>query len=125
MRHRLAHRKLNRGSSERRALLRGLATQLIEHGSLVTTVERAKELRRYIEPIVTLGRVDTVVNRRLARPSLYGKRALGTLFTRIGPMNQSRPGGYTRVLKLGHRPGDNARRAYIEFVEKETAAKTA
>jgi large subunit ribosomal protein L17 len=117
MRHRLGYRKLNKGPSERKALLRGLATQLIEHGRLETTVERAKELRGIVEPLVTIGRVDTVVNRRIAATTLYTKSAVKRLFSEVAPANASRPGGYTRILKLGFRPGDHARRALIEFVE--------
>jgi large subunit ribosomal protein L17 len=117
MRHRLAHRKLNRDSAGRKALLRGLATQLIEHGTLVTTIERAKELRKVVEPLVALARVDSVNNRRSAASTLYSKKSVGDLFLRVAPANAQRLGGYTRILKLGFRPGDNARRAIIEFVE--------
>ncbi|BBH53883.1 50S ribosomal protein L17 [Fluviispira sanaruensis] len=117
MRHRLAHRKLNRDSAGRKALLRGLATQLVEHGTLVTTVERAKELRKVVEPLVALARVDSVTNRRSAAATLYSKKSVGDLFTKVAPANAERKGGYTRILKLGFRPGDNARRALIEFVE--------
>jgi large subunit ribosomal protein L17 len=117
MRHRLAHRKLNRDSAGRKALLRGLATQLIEHGTVVTTVERAKELRKIVEPLVALARVDSVNNRRNAAATLYTKKSVGDLFSRVAPANAQRHGGYTRILRLGFRPGDNARRAIIEFVE--------
>ncbi len=117
MRHRLAHRKLNRDSAGRKALLRGLATQLIEHGTLVTTIERAKELRKIVEPLVALARVDSVNNRRSAASTLYSKKTVGDLFSRVAPPNAQRQGGYTRILKLGFRPGDHARRAIIEFVE--------
>jgi len=117
MRHRLAHRKLNRDSAGRKALLRGLATQLIEHGTVVTTVERAKELRKIVEPLVALARVDSVNNRRNAASTLYTKKSVGDLFLRVAPANAQRHGGYTRILRLGFRPGDNARRAIIEFVE--------
>ena len=117
MRHRLGYRKLNKGPSERKALLRGLATQLIEHGRVETTIERAKELRGIVEPLVTIGRVDTVVNRRIAASTLYTKSAVKRLFTDVASANMGRPGGYTRILKLGFRPGDHARRALIEFVE--------
>ncbi|RDB36115.1 50S ribosomal protein L17 [Spirobacillus cienkowskii] len=117
MRHRLAHRKLNRDSAGRKALLRGLATQLIEHGTVVTTVERAKELRKIVEPLVALARVDSVNNRRNAASTLYTKKSVGDLFSRVAPANAQRNGGYTRILRLGFRPGDHARRAIIEFVE--------
>lgn len=121
MRHRLKHRKLNRGTASRKALLRGLATQLLEKNSIVTTVERAKELRKIVEPLVAMARVDNVNNRRAAAAILYGKEALGKLFTNVGPQNASRPGGYTRIMKLGFRPGDHARRAIIEFVDRSPA----
>lgn len=121
MRHRLAHRKLNRDSAARKALLRGLATQLIEKGSLVTTLERAKELRGVVEPLIALASKDSVNNRRAAAAVLYGKAPVGTLFETVGPKNSTRAGGYTRILKLGFRPGDHARRAMIELVESVAA----
>jgi large subunit ribosomal protein L17 len=117
MRHRLAHRKLNRNPSQRKALLRGLATQLLEHGRIVTTLERAKELRGVVEPLVARARQDSVANRRYVQSRVYGETALKRLFVEIAPINATRPGGYTRILKLGFRPGDHARRAIIEFVE--------
>ena len=117
MRHRLAHRKLNRNPSQRKALLRGLTTQLLEHGRIVTTLERAKELRGVVEPLVAKAREDSVSNRRYVSARVYGETALGRLFKEIAPANATRPGGYTRILKLGYRPGDHARRAIIEFVE--------
>ena len=119
MRHRLGHRKLNRNPSQRKALLRGLATQLLESGRILTTLERAKEIRGVVEPLVTLARKDNVANRRLAAATVYSKSALKRLFTDIAPANLSRPGGYTRILTLGFRPGDHARRAIIEFVEEK------
>ena len=125
MRHRLKHRKLNRDSAARKALLRGLATQLLENNSIVTTIERAKELRKIIEPLVALARVDSVNNRRAAASQLYTKSSLGKLFTTVGPKNATRPGGYTRILKLGFRPGDHARRAIIEFVDAVPAEAVA
>ncbi len=125
MRHRLKHRKLNRDSAARKALLKGLATQLLENSSIVTTLERAKELRKIIEPLVALARVDSVNNRRIAASQLYGKSSVGTLFKEVGPTNATRQGGYTRILKLGFRPGDHARRAIIEFVDAKTALEVA
>jgi large subunit ribosomal protein L17 len=118
MRHRLKHRKLNRNSAARKALLRGLATQLIEQKSIVTTIERAKELRKIVEPLVALARVDNMNNRRIAAAQLYTPASMKSLFSNIGPANASRSGGYTRIMKLGFRPGDHARRAIIEFVEQ-------
>lgn len=126
MRHRLKHRKLNRDSAARKALLRGLATQLLDNNSLVTTIERAKELRKIVEPLVALARVDSMNNRRLAASQLYTKSSVGKLFTQVGPKNATRTGGYTRILKLGFRPGDHARRAIIELVDSGVpAAETA
>lgn len=125
MRHRLGHRKLNRDSAARKALLRGLATDLITNNRIVTTIERAKELRKVVEPLVSLARVDSVNNRRAAAAILYSKSSVGKLFKTVGPANSSRPGGYTRVLKLGFRPGDHARRAIIEFVEPMSEEKSA
>jgi len=123
MRHRLAHRKLNRNSAARRALLRGLATQLIENGSIVTTQERAKELRGVVEPLIALAAEDSVNNRRKAASVLYTDVSLNHLFKEVGPKNKERHGGYTRTLKLGFRPGDHARRAIIELVEKASVQK--
>lgn len=117
MRHRLGYRKLNKDSSARRALLRGLASNLITKGSIVTTLERAKELRRVVEPLVTLAKNDNFLNRRRVAAEVYGKEVVAKLFSEVGPKNVSRPGGYTRILRLGFRPGDRARRALIEFVE--------
>ncbi len=120
MRHLHNNRKLNRKSAARKALLRGLATQLIEKSSIETTLEKAKELRKVVEPLVAMARVDSVNNRRSASAVLYTKNAVGVLFSSVGPKNATRPGGYTRILKLGFRPGDHARRAIIEFVEGST-----
>ena len=123
MRHGLAHRKLNRNPSQRRALLRGLATQLIEHGRIVTTLERAKELRGVVEPLVSRARTDSVANRRYVASYVYSDDAVKRLFEVVAPSNMSRPGGYTRVMKLGFRAGDHARRAVIEFVEPVAAGE--
>lgn len=116
MRHRLGHKKLNRNTAARNSLLRNLTAQLIEHGAVETTLEKAKALRSVVEPLITTAKVDSVFNRRKAAAYLYGKSALGRLFKEVAPANQERPGGYTRVLKLAYRPGDNARRAVIEIV---------
>lgn len=118
MRHRHAHRKLNRPTAARKALLRGLATQLVLNNKIETTLEKAKELRGFIEPLVTKAKTNSVVNRRLAAATLYGKETVDILFKNIGPKMATRPGGYTRILKLGFRPGDHARKAIIEFVEE-------
>ena len=124
MRHRLAHRKLNRNPSQRKALLRGLATQLVETGRIVTTLERAKELRGVVEPLVARAKVDSVANRRLIGSYLYGDKALTRLFKDVAPAHATRPGGFTRIVKLGLRAGDNARRAMIEFVDGTAAEAT-
>ena len=118
MRHRLAHRKLNRNGAGRKAVLRGLATQLLENGRIVTTLERAKKLRGVVEPLVALAREDSVAHRRLVAAQLYGDRALKRLFDVVGPATKERAGGYTRIMKLGFRAGDHCRRALIEFVDE-------
>ena len=119
MRHGLGYRKLNKNSAARKALLRGLATELIRHGSVATTLERAKDLRKVVEPLVTLAKNDSVFNRRRAAAVIYGKPVLAKLFTEVGPLVMTRNGGYTRILRLAFRPGDNARRAVIELVDKK------
>lgn len=118
MRHRFGYRKLNRNATERKALLRGLATQLLTSGRIETTVERAKELRGVVEPLITLARKDTVANRRIAAAKLYGSEVVARLFKDVAPATGTRPGGYTRIMKLGFRPGDHARRALIELVDE-------
>jgi len=125
MRHRLGYRKLGRDTAARRALLRGLATQLLEHGILETTVDKARALRSVVEPLVTLAKVDSVVNRRRVASYLYSAPIVAKLFRQVGPANASRPGGYTRITKLGFRPGDHARRAVIELVDKGVPAAAA
>lgn len=128
MRHGKKLRKLNRTSSHRQALLRNLMNALIEHEAIRTTLPKAKELRKVIEPMITLARVDTVANKRLAFARLRNRDSVIKLFADLGPRFASRPGGYTRILKMGFRVGDNAPMAYIEFVdsavsEKPTAAE--
>ncbi|MEN9810419.1 MAG: hypothetical protein RLZZ488_1986 [Pseudomonadota bacterium] len=118
MRHRFGYRKLNRNSTERKALLRGLATQLLTSGRIETTVERAKELRGVVEPLITLARKDSLANRRIAAARLYGSEVVSKLFREVAPATGTRPGGFTRILKLGFRPGDHARRALIELVDE-------
>ena len=122
MRHRKSGRKLNRNSSHRRAMFRNMAASLVEHESIRTTLPKAKELRRVIEPLVTGAKRDDVARRRLAFSRLRDKAAVGKLFTEIAPRFTDRPGGYTRILKCGMRPGDNAPMAIIEFVERGTAS---
>lgn len=118
MRHRKSGRKLNRNSSHRKAMFRNMAASLVEHESIKTTVPKAKELRRVIEPMVTSAKQDNVAKRRQAFDRLRDKAAVGKLFTDIAPRFVDRPGGYTRILKCGMRPGDNAPMAIIEFVER-------
>ena len=118
MRHRNGLRKLNRTSSHRLAMLRNMANSLIEHEAIKTTVPKAKELRRVVEPMITLAKVDSVANRRLAFARLRDDASVAKLFTNLGPRYNSRPGGYTRILKMGFRVGDNAPMAFVELVDR-------
>ena len=118
MRHRKAGRKLNRNSSHRKALLKNLAIALIEQDIIKTTLPKAKELRKVIEPLITLGKEDTVANRRLAFNKLRSDAAVSKLFTEIAINAKERNGGYTRIIKAGFRPGDKADMAYIELVDR-------
>jgi large subunit ribosomal protein L17 len=117
MRHGNGLRKLNRTSSHRKAMLQNMMNSLIEHEAIKTTVPKAKELRRVIEPMITLAKVDTVANRRLAFDRLRDRDSVTKLFNVLGPRNAQRPGGYTRILKMGFRVGDNAPMAFVELVE--------
>ena len=123
MRHQKAGRKFNRTSAHREAMFRNMAASLIKHGLIKTTLPKAKELRRVAEPLITLGKIDGVANRRLAFSRLRDKEAVGTLFTTLGPRYQSRPGGYLRILKCGFRAGDNAPMAYVELVDRPVVAE--
>lgn len=118
MRHRKSGRKLNRTSSHRAAMFRNMTNSLVEHELIKTTLPKAKELRRFAEPLITLSKEDSVANRRLAFDRLRNKDAVGKLFTDLGPRYQERPGGYLRVLKAGFRAGDNAPMAYVELVDR-------
>jgi large subunit ribosomal protein L17 len=118
MRHRLSGRQLNRTSSHRTAMFRNMAASLLEHEIIKTTLPKAKELRRVAEPLITLGKKDTVANRRLAFNRLRSKSAVGKLFSEIGPRYEARPGGYLRIVKCGFRAGDNAPMAYVELVNR-------
>lgn len=119
MRHLKTGRKLNRNSAHRKALFRNLTIALVEHEIIKTTLPKAKELRRYVEPLITLAKEDTTANRRLAFARLgNNKEAVNKLFTKLGPLFKDRNGGYTRVLKYGYRAGDAAPMAVIELVEK-------
>ena len=119
MRHRYSGRKLNKTSSHRRAMFRNMTASLVEHELIKTTVPKAKELRRFAEPLITLAKDDSVANRRLVFDRLRNKEAVGKLFTDLGPRYQERPGGYLRILKCGMRTGDNAPMAYVELVDRE------
>ena len=118
MRHGNGLRKLNRTSAHRQAMLRNMMNSLIEHEALKTTVPKAKELRRVVEPMITLAKVDSVANRRLAFARLRDDASVAKLFTNLGPRYNSRPGGYTRILKMGFRVGDNAPMAFVELVDR-------
>ena len=116
MRHRKSGRQLNRNSSHRKAMFSNMAASLIESEVIKTTLPKAKELRRVVEPLITLAKQDSVANRRLAFSRTRSKAAVGKLFSEFGPRYQDRPGGYTRILKCGFRAGDAAPMAYIELV---------
>lgn len=121
MRHRKSGRQLNRNSSHRSAMFRNMAGSLIEHEVIKTTLPKAKELRRVVEPLITLAKEDTVANRRLAFSRTRSKETVGKLFSELGPRFKERPGGYTRILKCGYRAGDAAPMAYIELVGRVMA----
>jgi large subunit ribosomal protein L17 len=127
MRHRHGLRKLNRTSSHRLAMLRNMCNSLIEHEAIKTTVPKAKELRRVVEPLITLAKEPTLANKRLAFDRLRDRDNVVKLFNVLGPRFQARPGGYTRILKMGFRVGDNAPMAFVELVDRPdaSAAETA
>ena len=118
MRHRNSNRKLNRTSSHRQAMLRNMATSLLRHEIIKTTLPKAKELRRIAEPLITLGKHATLANRRLAFSRLRDRDIVGKLFNELGPRYSTRPGGYLRILKCGFRNGDNAPMALVELVDR-------
>ncbi len=122
MRHRLAHRKLNRTSSHRAALLRNLSNALLKHEVIKTTLPKAKELRKVVEPLITLGKKPSLANRRLAFDRLRDRDMVVKLFDDLGPRFLARPGGYVRILKFGFRQGDNAPMALIELVDRAEEA---
>jgi len=117
MRHRKSGRKLGRNSSHRKAMFRNMAASLLRHETIKTTLPKAKELRRVVEPLITLAKEDGVANRRLAFNRLRDKEVVGKLFTDLGPRFKARPGGYLRILKLGPRPGDAAPMAIVQLVD--------
>jgi large subunit ribosomal protein L17 len=119
MRHRNSGRKLNRNSSHRTAMFKNMAVSLVEHEVIRTTLPKAKELRSVIEPLITLGKVDSVANRRLAFARLEDRAAVTKLFNDISPRSLTRPGGYVRILKCGYREGDKAPMALVELVDRQ------
>ena len=118
MRHRKSGRQLNRNSSHRQAMFRNMASSLVKHELIKTTLPKAKELRRVVEPLITLANTDSVANRRLAFARTRDSEVVGKLFNDLGPRFAERPGGYTRILKCGFRAGDNAPMAYIELIDR-------
>jgi len=127
MRHGFTGRQLSRNTPHRWAMLRNMAASLLRHETIRTTVPKAKELRRYVEPLITLGKTDSLANRRRAFARLRDKEVVEKLFDELGPRFKARPGGYTRILHMANRPGDAAPMALMALVEKpaEAAAPTA
>ena len=124
MRHRTSGRQLSRTSPHRTAMFRNMTVSLVEHELIRTTLPKAKELRRFAEPLITLAKSDSVANRRLAFSRTRSKEAVGKLFTELGPRYKERPGGYIRILKCGFRPGDSSPMAFVELVDRPHAAKS-
>ncbi len=118
MRHRKSGRQLNKNSSHRKALFRNMGVSLFRHELIKTTLAKAKELRGFAEPLITLSKQDSVAKRRIAFARLRDKDAVRKLFNELGPRYKDRPGGYLRILKCGHRPGDAAPMAYVELVAR-------
>jgi large subunit ribosomal protein L17 len=117
MRHKKSGRKLGRNSSHRKAMFRNMAASLLRYETIKTTVPKAKELRKVVEPLITLAKVDGVANRRLAFDRLRDKEVVGKLFKDLGPRFKERPGGYIRILKTGPRAGDAAPMAIVQLVD--------
>ena len=118
MRHRKSGRHLNRTRSHLRAMFKNMSTSLVRHELIKTTVPKAKELRRVVEPLITLAKIDSVANRRLAFARLRDRDSVTKLFNELGPRYKERPGGYLRILKCGPRAGDRAPMAYVELVDR-------
>ncbi len=118
MRHRKSGRQLNRNSSHRKAMFRNMSASLLDHELIRTTLPKAKELRRVVEPLITLGKSDSVAHRRLAFSRIRDRAIVTKLFNEIGPRYQERPGGYLRILKCGYRTGDKAPMAFVELVDR-------
>jgi len=125
MRHQLSGRQLSRNSSHRWAMLKNMAASLLAHETIKTTVPKAKELRRVVEPLITLGKTDSQANRRRAFSKLRDEAVVTKLFEDLGPRFKSRAGGYTRILKMDERPGDNAPMALMQLVDKKVEAQAA
>jgi large subunit ribosomal protein L17 len=123
MRHRQAGRHLNRTSSHRKAMFQNMVNSLLRHEVIKTTLPKAKDLRRVIEPLITMAKVDNVAKRRLAFARMRDEEMVGKLFTDVAIRNKARPGGYVRILKCGFRTGDTAPMAYVELVERADTAK--
>jgi large subunit ribosomal protein L17 len=121
MRHRKSGRKLNRNSSHRKAMYRNMAASLVRHETIRTTLPKAKELRRVIEPLITLAKEDGASRRRLAFARLRDEAAVGKLFNDLGPRFRERPGGYLRILKMGFRRGDSAPMAVVQLLDQPEA----
>ncbi len=125
MRHRKSGRRLGRNSSHRKAMFRNMAASMLKHETIRTTLPKAKELRRVVEPLITLAKEDSVANRRLAFDRLRDKEVVGKLFSDLGPRFKDRPGGYLRILKMGPRPGDAAPMAIVMLTEEAVAEASA
>ena len=125
MRHQLTGRQLSRNSSHRHALMRNMSVSLLRHETIRTTLPKAKELRRVVEPLITLGKKDGDANRRLAFSRLRDAEVVEKLFAQLGPRFKARPGGYTRILRMTPRPGDSAPMALMQLVEGSAAAASA
>ena len=123
MHHRKSGRRLGRNSSHRKAMFKNMAVSLLRHETIRTTVPKAKELRRVVEPLITMAKKDGVAQRRRAFDRLRDKEAVGKLFSEIGPRYVNRPGGYLRILKAGPRPGDAAPMAVVKLVEETPASE--
>ncbi|WP_305845578.1 50S ribosomal protein L17 [Photobacterium kishitanii] len=125
MRHRKSGRQLNRNSSHRKAMFSNMASSLVRHELIKTTLPKAKELRRVIEPLITLAKTDSVANRRLAFARTRDNEVVAKLFNELGPRFAARPGGYTRIMKCGFRTGDKAPMAYIELLDRPATQEEA
>ena len=123
MRHKLGYRKLNKNSEHRKALFKNMLNSLIKYEQIITTLPKAKELRSFIEPLITMAKVDNVANRRHVFSKLRSDSAVAKLFSEVSVNAKDRKGGYTRIIKAGFRPGDKADMAYIELVDRQTESE--